>query len=72
MRKHFGWGTVLARATAPPEATSLCSIASTSPQGGGETLTLIHARQNKQVSEEMFSPLWRRKIAFAFRMIIQF
>jgi NlpC/P60 family putative phage cell wall peptidase len=29
--------------------------------------TLIHARQNKRVSEELFSPLWRRKIAYAFR-----
>jgi len=31
-------------------------------------LTLIHARQNKRVSEEAFSPLWRRKLAFAFRL----
>jgi NlpC/P60 family putative phage cell wall peptidase len=31
-------------------------------------LTLIHARQNKRVSEETFSPAWRRKLAFAFRI----
>jgi len=31
-------------------------------------LTLIHARQNKRVSEEPFSLFWRRKLAFAFRM----
>jgi hypothetical protein len=31
-------------------------------------LTLIHARQNKRVSEEPFSPLWRRKLAFGFRL----
>jgi NlpC/P60 family putative phage cell wall peptidase len=31
-------------------------------------LTLIHARQNKRVSEEPFSPLWRKKLAFAFRL----
>ncbi|HEV2561916.1 MAG TPA: hypothetical protein VGT78_07225 [Rhizomicrobium sp.] len=31
-------------------------------------LTLIHARQNKRVSEEKFSILWRRKLAFAFRL----
>lgn len=31
-------------------------------------MTLIHARQNKRVSEEPFSPLWRRKLAFAFRL----
>ena len=31
-------------------------------------LTLIHARQNKRVSEEAFSPAWRRKLAYAFRI----
>ena len=31
-------------------------------------LTLIHARQNKRVSEEQFSTFWRRKLAFAFRI----
>ena len=31
-------------------------------------LTLIHARQNKRVGEEMFSTLWRKKLAFAFRI----
>lgn len=30
--------------------------------------SLIHARQNKQVSEEWFSPAWQRKAAFAFRV----
>src|SRR6202012_3586535 len=30
--------------------------------------TLIHARQNKRVSEEIFSPLWWQKLAFAFRL----
>ena len=29
-------------------------------------LTLIHARQNKRVSEEVFTPFWRRKLAFVF------
>lgn len=32
------------------------------------TQSLIHARQNKRVSEEAFSSFWRRKIAFAFRL----
>ena len=32
------------------------------------TLTVIHARQNKRVSEELFSPFWRAKLAFAFRI----
>jgi NlpC/P60 family putative phage cell wall peptidase len=31
-------------------------------------LTLIHARQNKRVSEEPLSALWNRKLAFAFRI----
>ena len=31
-------------------------------------LTLIHARQNKRVSEEAFSPYWRMKLAYAFRI----
>ena len=31
-------------------------------------MTLIHARQNKRVSEEPFSPLWRKKLAFGFRL----
>ncbi|HVZ90063.1 MAG TPA: hypothetical protein VG843_00300 [Rhizomicrobium sp.] len=34
----------------------------------GEGLTLIHARQNKRVSEEPFSDFWRKKLAFAFRI----
>ncbi len=31
-------------------------------------LTLIHARQNKRVSEEAFTAPWRRKLAYAFRL----
>jgi NlpC/P60 family putative phage cell wall peptidase len=31
-------------------------------------LTLIHARQNKRVSEEPLSQYWRGKLAYAFRM----
>jgi NlpC/P60 family putative phage cell wall peptidase len=30
--------------------------------------TLIHARQNKRVSEEPLSAFWRSKLAFAFRI----
>ncbi|HTT97771.1 MAG TPA: hypothetical protein VMF58_06945, partial [Rhizomicrobium sp.] len=30
--------------------------------------TLIHARQNKRVSEEVFSLSWWRKLAFVFRL----
>jgi NlpC/P60 family putative phage cell wall peptidase len=32
------------------------------------TPTLIHSRQNKQVSEEVLTLAWRRKLAFAFRV----
>jgi NlpC/P60 family putative phage cell wall peptidase len=31
-------------------------------------LTLIHARQNKRVAEEPFSLMWRRSLAYAFRL----
>jgi NlpC/P60 family putative phage cell wall peptidase len=30
--------------------------------------TLIHARQNKRVSEEPFSAFWKKKLAYAFRI----
>ncbi|MEJ0027319.1 MAG: hypothetical protein WDN01_14940 [Rhizomicrobium sp.] len=30
--------------------------------------TLIHARQNRRVSEEPFSSFWRAKLAYAFRL----
>ncbi|HEX3653722.1 MAG TPA: hypothetical protein VHU18_12965 [Rhizomicrobium sp.] len=39
-----------------------------SPPRGGESFTLIHARQNKRVSEEPLSAFWRGKLAFAFRI----
>jgi NlpC/P60 family putative phage cell wall peptidase len=41
-----------------------CGIIGDSPQG----LTLVHARQNKRVSEEAFSQWWRRRLTFAFRL----
>jgi NlpC/P60 family putative phage cell wall peptidase len=31
-------------------------------------LTLIHARQNRRVSEEPFSAFWRTRLAYAFRL----
>jgi NlpC/P60 family putative phage cell wall peptidase len=31
-------------------------------------LTLIHARQNKQVNEEAFTDAWRKKLVFAFEV----
>lgn len=35
-------------------------------QGGA--LSLIHARQNKQVNEETFTTAWRRKLAYVFEV----
>ncbi|HUJ46941.1 MAG TPA: hypothetical protein VLV55_07390 [Rhizomicrobium sp.] len=43
-----------------------CGVIAQLPLEGG--LTLIHARQNKRVNEEPFSPFWRSKLAFAFRL----
>jgi NlpC/P60 family putative phage cell wall peptidase len=34
----------------------------------GGALTLIHARQNKRVSEEPFTLFWRRRLACVFRI----
>ena len=36
--------------------------------GEAGRLTLIHARQNKRVSEEVFAQFWRQRLAFAFRL----
>lgn len=35
----------------------------------GSGLTLIHSRMNKQVSEEPFSAVWRRTLAYAFAVL---
>jgi NlpC/P60 family putative phage cell wall peptidase len=47
-----------------------CATASLLERGGESAagLTLIHARQNKRVSEETLSRAWRTKLAYAFRM----
>jgi len=34
----------------------------------GHSLTLIHARHNRRVSEEPLTPFWRSKLAYAFRL----
>lgn len=41
-----------------------CGIVASKPHG----ISLIHARQNKQVSEEVFSTWWRQRLASAFRL----
>ena len=32
------------------------------------TFTLIHARQNRQVREDVFAPFWRSRLAYLFRV----
>jgi NlpC/P60 family putative phage cell wall peptidase len=34
----------------------------------GDAFTLIHARQNKRVAEEDFTPAWQRKLAYLFEV----
>jgi NlpC/P60 family putative phage cell wall peptidase len=41
-----------------------CGIVASNPHG----LTLIHARQNKRVSEETLSLLWKRRLVAVFRL----
>jgi len=53
---------------AKAEGAPFTASRSPSPVNGGGKLTLIHARQNKRVSEERFSSAWQRKLAAAFRI----
>jgi NlpC/P60 family putative phage cell wall peptidase len=58
-------GVIVAfRSMIPPRIA--CAIRPSLFKGGN--LTLIHARQNKRVSEEPLSPFWRSKLAYAFRL----
>jgi hypothetical protein len=43
-----------------------CAIRPSLFKGGN--FTLIHARQNKRMSEEPLTLFWRSKLAFAFRL----
>ena len=45
-----------------------CGIVAADVSQHPRTLTLIHARQNRRVSEEPFSPFWKSKLAHAFRL----
>jgi NlpC/P60 family putative phage cell wall peptidase len=47
---------------APSGPAKHCGILASNPHG----LTLIHARQNKRVSEEGFSRWWQQRLAYAF------
>lgn len=51
-------------ASFPPPFTGEVALSA----GGGCNLTLIHARQNKRVSEEPFTQFWWHKLACAFRL----
>jgi NlpC/P60 family putative phage cell wall peptidase len=44
------------------------SDSATNKTGRDGAQTLIHARQNHRVGEEPFSPFWRSRLAYAFRM----
>ncbi|HEY2069834.1 MAG TPA: NlpC/P60 family protein [Rhizomicrobium sp.] len=57
-------GDVVLFRMAPGGAARHCGIVA--DRAGARTL--IHARQNKRVSEEPFSPFWRRRFAYAFRL----
>jgi NlpC/P60 family putative phage cell wall peptidase len=57
-----------ARRSIAPSASRADNALNTCPVNGGGKLTLIHARQNKRVSEEPLSPVWRAKLAYAFRL----
>ncbi|MBS0273727.1 MAG: C40 family peptidase [Proteobacteria bacterium] len=50
------------------EAPSAFAALGTSPVNGGGKLTLIHARQNKCVNEEMLSLFWKQKTVAVFRL----
>jgi len=52
----------------PPRAGGGNLTAGSGDSEGLASLTLIHARQNKRVSEEPFSTFWRGKLAYAFRV----
>jgi len=64
---------------APAKHCGIVGYQVTSPSRGGrnsrsefrveaDALTLIHARQNRRVSEELLTACWRRRLAFAFRL----
>jgi NlpC/P60 family putative phage cell wall peptidase len=62
--KDIAPGDVVLFRMVPRAPAKHCAIVG--EQGGA--LTLIHARQNKRVSEEPFTTFWRKKLAYAYRM----
>lgn len=52
----------------PAKHCGIIALKQRSGSASKDSLTLIHARQNKRVSEEAFSFFWKRKLAFAFRL----
>jgi NlpC/P60 family putative phage cell wall peptidase len=63
-RKDMGSGDIALFRMTPRGPAKHCGIIA--EKSGA--FTLIHARQNKRVSEEALSPMWQRKLAFAFRL----
>lgn len=62
----FRPGNVVLFRMVPHGPAKHCGIVAKEPSFG--VLTLIHARQNKQVSEEAFTTAWQRKAAFVFEV----
>jgi NlpC/P60 family putative phage cell wall peptidase len=63
-RIHAAPGDIALFRMVPRGPAKHCAIIA---ENGGAP-TLIHARQNAQVAEEVFGRAWRRKLAFAFRV----
>jgi NlpC/P60 family putative phage cell wall peptidase len=70
LARHLDWVAVDAMA---PGDVALFRIGRAGRHCGivgewGGALTLIHAAQGRRVREEVFSPAWRRRLAFVFRI----
>lgn len=63
-KRDMAPGDVALFRMAPNGPAKHCGILASNPHG----ITLIHARQNTQVSEEPFVLYWRRKLCFGFRL----
>jgi NlpC/P60 family putative phage cell wall peptidase len=61
----LGPGDVALFRAAPRGPAKHCGIVAAD---GAGTLTLIHARQNRCVAEEVLTTAWRRKLSHAFRL----
>ena len=71
-RTAYGPGDVVLFRMSPRSPAKHCGIVGEQmldrARPSRHVLTLIHARQNRRVAEELFSPFWRSKLAHAFRL----